>query len=96
MTDLYLICHKVRGEAAFDVASKLQIGDEVGWVIPTSGHRAYPFWRESLSFVLQEALASWEDVVLEKITETMPEGLRDHYSVEAPPKAPINLAELDL
>jgi len=38
----YLILHKVRGEPAFDVADKLQIGDEEGWIIPTSGHRAYP------------------------------------------------------
>ena len=39
----HLILHKVRGEPAFDVASKLMIGDEEGWIIPTSGHRAYPF-----------------------------------------------------
>lgn len=40
--ELYLIAHKVRGELAWDVAHKLQIGDEEGWLIPTSGHRAYP------------------------------------------------------
>jgi hypothetical protein len=39
----YLILHKVRGEPAFDIADKLQIGDEEGWIIPTSGHRAYPY-----------------------------------------------------
>jgi hypothetical protein len=39
----YLILHKVRGEPAFDIAEKLQIGDEEGWIIPTSGHRAYPY-----------------------------------------------------
>lgn len=39
---LYLIAHKVRGEPAFDIAHKLMIGDEEGWIIPTSGHRAYP------------------------------------------------------
>jgi hypothetical protein len=43
MMTQYLILHKVRGEPAFDVAEKLQIGDEEGWIIPTSGHRAYPF-----------------------------------------------------
>ena len=42
MSDLYLILHKVRGEPAFDIATKLTIGDEEGWLIPTSGHRAYP------------------------------------------------------
>jgi len=44
----YLILHKVRGEPAFDIAEKLQIGDEEGWIIPTSGHRAYPYWHLSL------------------------------------------------
>jgi hypothetical protein len=38
----YLILHKVRGEPAFDIAEQIQIGDEEGWIIPTSGHRAYP------------------------------------------------------
>lgn len=51
-SDLYLILHKVRGEPAFDVAQKVQLGAEdetqpgwLGevWIIPTSGHRAYPY-----------------------------------------------------
>jgi hypothetical protein len=42
MSEPYLIAHFVRGEPAFDIAIKLQIGDEEGWIIPTSGHRAYP------------------------------------------------------
>jgi hypothetical protein len=36
---LYLILHKVRGAPAWDVAEKV---DDM-WIIPTSGHRAYPF-----------------------------------------------------
>lgn len=40
--ELYLILHKVRGKPAFDIAHKLQIGDEEGWIVSTSGHRAYP------------------------------------------------------
>lgn len=44
MTVSYLIAHIVRGEPAFDIAIPLQIGDEEGWIIPTSGHRAYPYW----------------------------------------------------
>ena len=43
MSELFLILHKVRGEPAFDVAQKIMIGDEEGWIIPTSGHRAYPY-----------------------------------------------------
>jgi len=45
LTDLYLIAHKVRGEPAFDIAIILDVLDEDGdpiWIIPTSGHRAYP------------------------------------------------------
>jgi hypothetical protein len=41
--DLYLILHKVRGEPTYDVASPLQIGGEAGWIVATSGHRAYPW-----------------------------------------------------
>ena len=48
MNDLFLIAHKVRGEPAFDVAQRLQIGDEEGWIIPTSGHRAYPWYAVAL------------------------------------------------
>jgi len=42
MSDLYLILHKVRGEPAFDIGQHLDIGAEQHWIIPTSGHRAYP------------------------------------------------------
>ena len=43
---IFLIAHKVRGEPAFDVAELLSIGPEEAWIIPTSGHRAYPlaYW----------------------------------------------------
>ena len=41
--ELYLILHKVRGEPAFDIASRLDIGSAGGWIVPTSGHRAYPY-----------------------------------------------------
>ena len=36
----HLILHKVRGEPAFDIAIEI---DRDVWIIPTSGHRAYPF-----------------------------------------------------
>jgi hypothetical protein len=42
MSDLYLITHKVRGEPALDVAVKMEMADGPWWIIPTSGHRAYP------------------------------------------------------
>jgi hypothetical protein len=62
----YLIAHKVRGEAAFDIAIRIECPmcnpnwservhgchecDSLGywWIIPTSGHRAYPYWNAKL------------------------------------------------
>jgi hypothetical protein len=35
---LFLILHKVRGAPALDIAEQI---DDI-WIIPTSGHRAYP------------------------------------------------------
>lgn len=43
MTELYLIAHLVRGEPAFDIASQIETDSETIWIIPTSGHRAYPY-----------------------------------------------------
>jgi hypothetical protein len=62
-SQLYLIAHKVRGEPAFDVACKMEMPDGDWWIIPTSGHRAYPFWH-------QELLDIWPE---------MPADLPDHY-----------------
>jgi len=42
VSERYLILHKVRGEPAFDIAQKIEVEDEEWWIIPTSGHRAYP------------------------------------------------------
>ena len=46
MSESYLILHKVSGEPAFDIAIRLEVEEEI-WIIPTSGHRAYPYqkWR---------------------------------------------------
>jgi len=70
---LYLILHKVRGEPAFDIAEKIEIGDEEGWVIPTSGHRAYPVAHYSL----QQFIDSGQIDDL----EPMPDDLPDHYQI---------------
>lgn len=48
MKELFLILHKVRGEPTFDIAIRITNPDYVGedmWIIPTSGHRAYPYQR---------------------------------------------------
>jgi hypothetical protein len=65
MTDLYLIAHRVRGEPAFDVATRMECPecaaqgcnecDDSGfwWIIPTSGHRAYPFFSCDLPAMME-------------------------------------------
>jgi len=76
MNELYLILHKVRGEPAFDIAQKIEIGEEEGWIIPTSGHRAYPYQYWQL-------LGDYEDGLVqpEKCSD-MPPDLPDHYDVK--------------
>lgn len=86
MTDnLYLILHKVRGEPAFDVATQLEDAEGAGaaekvWIIPTSGHRAYPSW----SYPLLD-LYSHPDVgslsLLELWGGELPPDVPDHYTV---------------
>jgi hypothetical protein len=73
--ELYLILHKVRGEPAFDIAQKIFIGEEECWLIPTSGHRAYPYWHNSLEPFLQECGGDLGMI------PAMPEDWRDHYEV---------------
>jgi hypothetical protein len=81
MSELYLIAHKVRGEPALDIAIKM--GD--WWIIPTSGHRAYPYWHGDL-----EQLFHFGPFNLPE----MPEGIPDHYPMAK--KAPTNLDDLEI
>lgn len=83
MTDntLYLILHKVRGEAAYDVASKLAVNGEIWWIIPTSGHRAYPYrhWNlEDLSDISDINSAGYHDRPA-SLDHTLPDNWPDHY-----------------
>lgn len=99
--ELFLIAHKVRGEVAFDVAIEIEIGQETGWIIPTSGHRAYPFWTKPLidaKFGLADDCLVYEGFTWEDISDvqTLPEGLRDHYHTEAAPRPTGKLASLNL
>lgn len=65
----YLVLHKVRGKPAFDIAIKLKIGDEDGWIIPTSGWRCYPYWAEPLKIPTHFDIS------------VIPPDTRDHYEV---------------
>jgi hypothetical protein len=95
MSELYLICHKVRGEPAFDIAERMICPecdltgcsecDHLGywWIIPTSGHRAYPWWSE----VLVCPIYSIDP-------PPMPPDLPDHYRPKAEPKRTIDISAL--
>lgn len=67
---LYLIAHSVRGQPAFDIAIQMPMDDEVWWIIPTSGHRAYPYWFEGLSVLRTKGMDPIPD---------MPPDWPDHY-----------------
>src|SRR6516225_1037078 len=75
MTDLYLILHKVRGEPALDIASAIMIGEEQCWLIPTSGHRAYPIDWLALNAVCPDTVEN----MLVAANGPIWEALSDHY-----------------
>lgn len=82
MNDLYLILHKVRGEPAFDIAQRLRIGNEDGWIIPTSGHRAHPFMQWLLTELVPDPSGGYyTDVVMRAKKLEMPANLPDHYAI---------------
>jgi len=67
-----LIVHKVRGKPAFDVAVRFALsGGEEIWMIPTCGHRAYPF--------AYQALGGSFDYMTEFASDAEWEALPDHY-----------------
>ncbi len=92
---LYLIAHSVRGEAAFDVTTKMECphctgrdlndahtcfecdGNGYWWIIPTSGHRAFPYFDIQLN-------PEWMAILNE-----MPPGWPDHYKTGPSPKLDI-------
>ena len=112
MSELYLIAHSVRGEAAFDVAVQMECPlcegrswvanadtcesfaclecDSHGfwWIIPTSGHRAYPWWDARLVDIDDRYELSFNLTTLEG-PGPMPSGWPDHYHTRAAPKLDI-------
>ncbi len=92
MSEPYLIAHVVRGSPAFDIAEQIEIGDELGWIIPTSGHRAYPYWTLRLDLAVDWHLVG----IIHTEVPLPPPDWPDHYSLSAAPKGTgliSNLAE---
>jgi hypothetical protein len=81
----YLIAHKVRGELAFDVAIKMPMSigghTENWWLIPTSGHRAYPYRYWALEDLLDTSDINnygYHDCI-GMLDITIPDSWPDHY-----------------
>lgn len=98
MLDLYLIAHRVRGEPAFDIAIMLDLLDEDAdpiWIIPTSGHRAYPWWYIELG----AGVYTTRELTIHDLCPPMPIDFQDHYHLEqtvSTTKQPTLLSRLNL
>jgi len=62
----YLIAHKVCGKPTFDVAiccNDMGCVSDPGpwWIIPTTGHRAYPYWWEPLNKPIPKCPPDWRE-----------------------------------
>ena len=73
----YLILHKVRGEPAFDIAINIGGEEDEMWIIPTSGHRAYPLRYWSLGKMTYVCCIDPKTEWAIGDTDTLP----DHYQI---------------
>lgn len=81
----FLIAHKVRGEPAFDIAIQMEVDgyDEPWWIIPTSGHRAYPYWHHELEKLMYIPQVVWEtEITYAAIIKRLPQDWPDHYQCD--------------
>jgi len=87
MSEPYLILHKVRGEPAFDIAERMEVEgyEEPWWIIPTSGHRAYPYWHNLLDEFGVDLSYPGEPefLTLGAMITKMPPDWPDHYEASA-------------
>src|SRR6266404_8958645 len=52
------------------------------WIIPTSGHRAYPYWNLPLGALMHDTAESFPLILPERtldVVPVMPSGWPDHY-----------------
>jgi hypothetical protein len=73
-----ITCPECSGTSSFDNGEGCIECDNLGywWIIPTSGHRAYPYWD------FQLGPTKWPD---EEVGDP-PDSLPDHYITSASPK----------
>ena len=81
----YLIVHLVRGSPAFDIAIQMDMGtdDEPWWIIPTSGHRAYPYRTWNMSDLCDGSDMDMPSPLYVLDNVDPPEGWPDHYQATA-------------
>lgn len=111
MSELYLIAHKVRNEATFDVATKMMCPHCPGylenqgfgcfdcedkgfwWIIPTSGHRAWPYWSININDMSEGGVVTYsigtDKSVVYLNPPAMPTGWPDHFKSLPAPKVDI-------
>jgi len=87
---LYLIAHLVRGAPAFDIARRcdsMGTADDPGpwWIVPTSGHRAYPYWSAPISQTGEHDF--WFEAGELFSIPNVPIDWPDHYSCNDTPTA---------
>src|SRR4029077_6392662 len=77
---LFLILHKVRGEPAFDIAECIGAAEDI-WIIPTSGHRCYPYRKWALEDLIDvsDINASGYHCAPWSFDHTLPPDWPDHY-----------------
>lgn len=65
--------------------------DDLGywWIIPTSGHRAYPWWFGELNHIMENHLA----MTMDEISALMPPDLPDHYPHDTRLRSQPSLAD---
>lgn len=115
--DSYLIAHRVRGEAAFDIATRMtcvicegtltkQIDTEEGgpcdecdslgywWIIPTSGHRAFPYWYHGPIKIEPTIEGPYLSIEFTCPMPPMPFDLPDHYPTASTPSRTHDIAAI--
>lgn len=101
MSELYLVLHKVRGQPAFDIAERcddLGTADDPGpwWIIPTSGHRAYPYRKWDMEDIYDGSNIDPPKPLYVYETVDLPDDLEDHYSALVSPITKISTLANDL
>lgn len=98
MSEPYLILHRVRGQPAFDIAERIEVEATEGvfedwWIIPTSGHRAYPYWTHAIE--VDDFEDGSKSLVVDSgsnmaifNTPSMPDPWPDHYPTTSSPHIP--------